>query len=282
MCKISIVLPVYNGEKYLARAVESILFQEYQQWELIIVNDFSEDGSLAIAEHFASFDSRIRIISNRKNEKLPESLNIGFRAAKGEYLTWTSDDNYYEKEALGIMAHYLDAHKEAGMVYCDMKLESGTGESLGTASHEDTDRIVLYNVIGACFLYRREVMDKIGEYHADLFLVEDYDYWLRIYKNYQIVHISESPYHYCKNDGSLTSSRLQEIKAKTVLLRCSYLKDFGSKLTKRQIRKLYCEAAAHGCDIREWKQVFQKADPLFAPVYGSAFLYKLLNFFINR
>ena len=112
MPKVSIVLPVYNGEKYLRESLDSILTQTFSDWELIIVNDCSTDGTQNIIEEYVSKDSRIRTIKNSINQKLPESLNIGFRISTGEYLTWTSDDNMYRPEALEVMTNYLDREKD--------------------------------------------------------------------------------------------------------------------------------------------------------------------------
>lgn len=83
---VSIVLPVYNGEKYLASAIESILAQSYRNWELILVNDCSTDRSLEIMENYAGKDARIRVVQNAENLKLPRSLNAGFAEAKGNIL----------------------------------------------------------------------------------------------------------------------------------------------------------------------------------------------------
>ena len=98
--KISVILPSYNGERYLAQSIQSVIDQTETDWELIIVNDCSTDSTLEIATKFAKIDRRIKVISNEKNSKLPASLNEGFRRAKGKYLTWTSDDNYYKPDAL--------------------------------------------------------------------------------------------------------------------------------------------------------------------------------------
>jgi len=80
--KVSIVLPVYNGAKYLRESVDSCLAQTFSNWELIIVNDCSTDESSAIAEEYAAKDERIRVIHNETNLKLPASLNAGFCQAK--------------------------------------------------------------------------------------------------------------------------------------------------------------------------------------------------------
>ena len=93
--KISVVLPVYNGERYLRESLDSILAQTMGDFELIVVDDCSTDATSVILAEYAVRDSRIRIIRNAENQKLPRSLNIGFAEARGEYLTWTSDDNVY-------------------------------------------------------------------------------------------------------------------------------------------------------------------------------------------
>lgn len=79
---ISIVLPTYNGSRFLRDSIESVVSQTYEHWELIIVNDCSTDNTLKIAKEYEERDSRIRVISNNINKKLPASLNIGFVTLK--------------------------------------------------------------------------------------------------------------------------------------------------------------------------------------------------------
>lgn len=117
---VSIVLPVYNGEKFLKQSIESVLKQTHKNLELIIVNDCSTDNSLSIANSFEKQDPRVKVISNQVNQKLPESLNIGFRNANGDYYTWTSDDNWYEPTAIEDMLNYLLEKNDKDMVCADM------------------------------------------------------------------------------------------------------------------------------------------------------------------
>ena len=114
---ISIVLPVYNGAEHMAGSIESVLRQTWKNWELIIVNDCSTDQTLAVAESYQKKDSRIRVLSNSKNLKLPLTLNAGFAQAKGEYYTWTSDDNLYQPEALSSLVQALEQDNGCVMVY---------------------------------------------------------------------------------------------------------------------------------------------------------------------
>ena len=218
---VSIVLPVYNGEQYIDKAVESIIGQNYKNWELILVNDCSTDRTLEILERYSGKDGRIRIINNAHNMKLPASLNIGFENAKGSYLTWTSDDNIYKKNALETMCKVLDSNPDIGMVYADFVGVDGEGNKTKRYCMHEPDDIFLINCVGACFLYRAEVKDKIGNYNPDKFLVEDYDYWLRIYSRFRMKHICESLYMYRFHEASLTSTRQEQIMERTYALKKS-------------------------------------------------------------
>ncbi len=128
MTKLSIVLPTYNGERYLKEALESILSQSFKDFELICINDCSTDSTLKILNEYATKDKRIKIFTNSENKKLPASLNIGFGASQGEYLTWTSDDNIYKPEALNTMIEYLDQNQQVDLVCTAMDCINEKGE----------------------------------------------------------------------------------------------------------------------------------------------------------
>ncbi len=95
--KISIVVPIYNVERYLGRCVESILAQTYPDIEVILVNDGSPDGCAAICEKYAAMDSRI-IVVNQENKGLPGARNSGFKIAKGEYVSFIDSDDTIEAD----------------------------------------------------------------------------------------------------------------------------------------------------------------------------------------
>ena len=113
---ISIVLPVYNGAEFLKESIDSVLAQTYQNWELLILDDCSTDETPNIALEYEAKDQRIHYYRNEKNLKLPGNLNKGFGLAKGEYLTWSSDDNRYRPEALETMLRTLK-EKQVGLVF---------------------------------------------------------------------------------------------------------------------------------------------------------------------
>lgn len=224
MPEVSIVLPTYNGERFLSQAIESIIKQTYTDWELIIVNDCSTDSTPDIAKEYASKDSRIRIINNDVNKKLPESLNIGFRSARGKYLTWTSDDNLYLPDAIYEMHSYLEENQNSMMVCAKINYIDESGEKTGLSISYDPHTIYAHDSVGACFMYMRQVLDDVGEYDADMFCAEDYDYWLRILKCYgHIDFIDKTLYLYRDHSDSLTATKIDKVRSQRAKMQKKYL-----------------------------------------------------------
>lgn len=215
---ISIVLPVYNGEKYLRESIDSVLAQTYKNWELLIVDDCSTDSSAAIAKEYASKDRRIYYYLNEKNLRLPRNLNKGFRLAKGDYLTWTSDDNKFKPTALEKMYDALKNNQNAQFVFASCRVINSEGEEIEYIMVDDKRKkqIVGHNVVGACFMYTRKAYEEVGEYNPDFTLVEDYDYWQRIYAKFNAVAISDILYEYRWHDGALTSTMKKDVFNKTL------------------------------------------------------------------
>ena len=215
---ISIVLPTYNGEKYIEMAIRSILQQTYSDFEVIIVDDCSTDKTNDIIKKMAKEDSRIRIIHNEINQKLPKSLNIGFENAKGTYYTWSSDDNIFHKDAFEKMVKEFEDNKEVDIVYSLCNIINDVGESIEDIKPEQCQVSCMYHhdPIGACFLYKRQVHEKLGGYDANRFLIEDYDFWLRAYRYFTYKLIPEKLYDYRRHEASLTSNFSQQIETATV------------------------------------------------------------------
>lgn len=201
---ISIILPVYNGEKYLSQSIESCLNQTYNNIELIIVNDSSTDSTLLIANHYAEKDARVRVINNEINQKLPASLNIGHREAKGTYLTWTSDDNYYKEDAIENLLNEL-IDRGVDVIYSDFILIDDKGKIVREVEYIGFENIIFGNFVGASFLYRKEVFERNNGYNEKLFLVEDYDFWLRALIHSKFFHLKKKLYYYRKHGDSLTN-----------------------------------------------------------------------------
>ncbi|AOT09721.1 glycosyltransferase family 2 protein [Pseudoalteromonas luteoviolacea] len=220
---ISCILPVYNGEKYLKESIESILSQSCNDFELIIINDCSTDSTEEICMEY-QFDERVKYVKNEKNLRLPASLNKGFELAKGRYLTWTSDDNRFLKNAFSKLSAQLQQNEQVGLVYADQYAIDAAGNVIEENRRPAVEDIFNKNPVGACFMYKKEALEKLGGYNTDLFLVEDYEYWLRISVNYPVLHLQELLYEYRFHEGSLTSQRRTQILKATNLMINNYLK----------------------------------------------------------
>jgi len=210
--QISIVLPVYNGATFLQESIESCLTQTFPFWELIVVDDASTDGTPEIISRYTKLDPRIRSIRHDRNCKLPGALNSGFQKARGQYLTWTSNDNTYRPNALESMFKFLEANREVAMVYADYTVIDQEGAPVERRVVDLPADDTLHNWVGACFLYRREVYIKIGNYADDLFLAEDYDYWLRIRGKFRMGPLHQDLYCYRDHGASLTRQRAYAVK----------------------------------------------------------------------
>ncbi len=208
---VSIVLPIYNGEKYMRQSIESVINQTYKNWELIIIDDCSSDNTPIIAKEYAEKDNRIRYYRNETNLKLPRGLNRGFSLSKGEYLTWTSDDNLYLPTAIERMVSAIET-ENADFVFatCDVIDENGNVVEIIKAPKDYKIAIIGGDFVGACFLYTRNVYETVGDYDVNKFLVEDYDYWLRIFYRFNVYNIEDVLYQYRWHDGALTSTKKKD------------------------------------------------------------------------
>jgi glycosyltransferase involved in cell wall biosynthesis len=203
--KVSIVLPTYNGERFLRSAIESCVNQSFRDWELIIVDDASTDSTPEIIAEFAAADARIRCSRNPENLRLPRSLNRGFDLARGDYFTWTSDDNDFYPNALERMVAELELEPAPDLVYADYRQADEEGNTLPDVVNDPPESLIHRNSIGACFLYRRRVHESLNGYAVDRFLAEDYDFWSRAYLEFKFRAIHEFLFLIRRHEGSLTS-----------------------------------------------------------------------------
>jgi glycosyltransferase involved in cell wall biosynthesis len=202
---VSIVMPTFNGEKYIRKAIESCLAQTYSNIELIVIDDCSADNTPKIVNEYLGQDSRLRYSRNERNLKLPGALNKGFELSRGQLLTWTSDDNLYSPEAIQIMVEKLKANPESDIVYSSYSFIDKDDKVVDSFRYKP-EFLLFKCVVGACFLYTRKVHDIIGRYDEDKFRMEDYDFWLRAAEKFSFHFIDKSSlYYYRKHSASLTA-----------------------------------------------------------------------------
>jgi glycosyltransferase involved in cell wall biosynthesis len=200
---ISIILPTHNGSAYIAQSIESCLNQSYGNVELIVVNDASKDDTKDIISSYE--DTRIFYLENDTNMGLANSLNKGFSRSKGDFLTWTSDDNYYTPDALTKMLSKLKETKSVDFVYANYYRINENGKIIDRVRVNRSLNLLRNNCIGPCFLFKRVVYLRIGEYDPNFFLAEDYEYWIRVLKRFKMKNMNDYLYYYRSHSDSLTS-----------------------------------------------------------------------------
>ena len=206
--KVSVVLPVYNGAKYLTESIRSCLDQTHRNLQLVVVDDCSTDKTPEIIKEFAELDHRITSIRNKTNLHLPGALNVGFRHSTGDLLSWTSHDNCYAPDAIETLVRQLCSVPNVGLVYSAFRHIDERGRvdpRIVYLPHPSLLPVV--NSVGPCFLYRRAVYDAIGDYDEKVEYQEDYDYWLRVSKRFRLMRLHIPLYYYRRNPESMTARR---------------------------------------------------------------------------
>jgi glycosyltransferase involved in cell wall biosynthesis len=200
---VSIILPVFNGEKYLHQAIISILGQNYAHWELVVVDDGSTDGTREIVKELQSRDKRIQY-HYQENAKLPAALNKGHELSTGEFITWTSDDNILKPDFLEVLVAEISNRPDVSMFYGNFQIIGEDGDVLidhaycaadqyppgsgNVYSTPDVTALQNYIFIGGAFLYRRVAYLLLGGYSENRFTCEDYDFFLRMNSQFKIRH----------------------------------------------------------------------------------------------
>ena len=234
---ISIVVPAYNAEEYLPETVESILAQTVSDWELIIVNDGSQDATWALAEQFAARDSRIRTV-HQANTGLPGARNRGYEESSPQtrFVIFLDADDLWEPNTLGVLMSALEEHPEAvaahGLArYIDEKghlirrgkLESRihnrkaimNGRFVSWPMEKPTTFAVLaidcYIVSAGSVLIRRSALEKVSLFdrmkHLSRASLEDWDLWLRLCLHGDLAVAPQVVLNYRQHDANLSKAR---------------------------------------------------------------------------
>ncbi len=192
MARLSVIMPVYNAEIYLASAIRSVLYQTFTDFELIIVNDGSVDGSLAIMQEFARQDDRIIIIS-RENKGLVVSLNEAISVSKGEYIARMDADDICYAERFEKQIAYLDSHPRIDLagtrfeLLYEKDIDEDTRQEIQIFYkniHEPIDYVhnkesILegYKILHPTWMFRASLIKKIGGYRQ--YISEDNEFLFR-------------------------------------------------------------------------------------------------------
>ncbi|MFI5252434.1 MAG: glycosyltransferase family 2 protein [Bacteroidota bacterium] len=195
MPKVSVIIPMFNAERFLRSAVESVLGQTFADFECIIIDDGSTDSSEQIIRSY--HDSRIKLLRNSNNLGITKSLNKGISESIGKYICRMDADDMCVPDRLLKQVTYLDSHLDVAVVGSWVILIDTQGRNIGTeqypgSSADIMNQIFTHNPFAhSSVMIRRTVLDICGNYSANFLHNEDYDLWLRIAARFPVANIEE-------------------------------------------------------------------------------------------
>jgi len=209
---VSVLLPVYNAEPYLAKAVESILDQTYENFELLALDDGCLDNSLAVLRHYAKSDRRITVLS-RENRGIVQTLNQLVGLARGQFLARMDADDLSFPRRFEKQIQFLDANPTCVLVGGCVELIDDQDRPIGILnfplSHEEIDECHLRghtSIWHPTVVYRKAAIDRIGGYKDSYSAAEDLDLWLRLAELGRIANIPEVILRYRLHENSVSEA----------------------------------------------------------------------------
>jgi hypothetical protein len=186
-------MPVFNRERFVDEAIESVIAQDFSDFELLIVDDGSTDRTPAILRAWARRDARIVVITSPENQGIPAALNSGLRHASAPYVARLDSDDIMMPRRLAAQAAVLDSEPEVVLVSCAYEIMDSEGNYLGTWNGDEPHEVVVhllnfYNIVGGggqVMFRRSEVLDE-GGYDCQYPSSEDYDLWVRLLRRGRI------------------------------------------------------------------------------------------------
>jgi GT2 family glycosyltransferase len=212
--QVSVVMTVLDGGRYLDEAVQSILDQTFSDFEFIILDDGSTDGTWERLADYAVWDTRIRLVRNPENLGVRRSLNQGLALAQGEYIARQDADDRSAPQRLAAQASFLGSHPEVGLVGTLVNVMDGDGAPLAAVFPDALDDAALQSLLletcpichGSVML-RRRCLDATGFYDEGMEEAEDYELWLRLAEVTRLANLGERLYHFRYYADSVSSRR---------------------------------------------------------------------------
>ncbi len=260
---VSILMPVYNVEKYVAEAIDSMLAQTFTNFELIVLDDCSTDNSANVIKQFD--DKRIIYHCNAKNLGLANNLNVGLKMAKGKYIARMDGDDISLPTRLQTQVDFLEGHPDVDLCSCALE-KFGTEHDIWireTDPEQVKITMLFYSpVLHASSVWRREVFEKHNLYYnQDAFPAEDYDLWSRAVFHCKLVNIPQVLYKY-RIHGIQVTKTDDRAADRDREIQYQYLKNTLPSLSDRDrtvfIDKFLKQKEVLAGNVKELKPIFQK------------------------
>jgi len=235
---VSVVMPVYNGERYLKEAIESVLFQTYKNLELVVVDDGSTDASKSIISSYS--DSRIRLVENTKNSGIVFTRNKGLLAAQGEYIATLDCDDIALPERIENQVNFLEKNPDYALCGSFYQIMDASGKLLGKMRMPTSNRdIVTYLTVGNCYcnstIMVRSNLAKELKYTTGYDIVEDYELWYRISQKMKIAILPFLGTYYRVHGNNISVSKMNDMFSRVKKIYTRVLFDSSIEFTEHEL-----------------------------------------------
>lgn len=250
---VSVIIPVYNGERYFARTIESVLAQTHPATEIVVVDDGSRDASQTVIADYLRH-ANVRLVT-QQNAGVAAARNTGIRDAAGEYIALVDQDDLWLPDKLARQVEYLDAHPEIALVHSNIYFIDEAGERIpnpewawvAPSSGRVLPQLVQQNSICTCtVLMRKSALEQAGLFRQELAPADDWDLWLRIAARHPIgfVDAVTACYRVHPENESRNLLKMQEAEIRVVE---TFMREYpgavGAAITRAKLFSLYSEAA---------------------------------------
>lgn len=232
---VSVIMPAYNAEDYVARAIESVLDQSLKDIELIVVNDASNDDTASIAKKYAKRDKRIRLVNNKRNLKISGSLNKGMKMAKAKLVARMDADDISHPKRLELQHNLLKRKPEVAVVGANMIIINKRGKAISkreypTTSQELKKVMFRYSPFAhPVVMYRKKVLEEFGGYSGKMVPCEDIDLWFKVGSKYDFASINKPLLKYTLIKTSSSHSKLKDLELLNFKIRLNAIIKYGFK-----------------------------------------------------
>jgi len=230
---LSIIMPVFDSSLYLGAAIESMLNQTFSDFEIIVLDDCSQDDSFQIAQAYAQMDSRIRTYRNIRNMQLASTLNRAAKLSRGAYLARMDSDDLSLPRRLERQIALLENNPSIAIVGCNIVIIDASGKKVGLRRyyHQDTEiRKKIFFFSPFChpaIMMRKSMLLACGGYNEQYIPAEDYELYFRIGKIGHFANINEYLFQYRINPNSISQTQTLNMEKQTIRVRKMFATGHG-------------------------------------------------------
>jgi len=240
--RVTVLIPVYNREKYVAAAIESILAQSFIDFELLLIDDGSTDGSVGIMRSYTA-DPRVRLVRNEHNLGIPKTRNQGIELARGEYIAMLDSDDWAYPCRLEKQVTFLDRHRDFAVVGAwatemDEKGQPLSRDKRRFVSPGELQSRLLFrcSLCNSSIMARKAILQDYG-YREQYAVCEDFDLFVRVAKNYKLGTLPETLVRRRTHAGNIGREKAQLMKAKNQEIASAQLTELGVTFTATDLKR---------------------------------------------